>query len=325
MPTPLTIWSNAEFPATATELLQKNLGPHRLIFSAQTAASNLVATGHDPLLAQADIAFGQPDPRQIIDSPNIKWIHLTSAGYTRYDTPDFRAALQARGGILTNSSAVYSAPCAEHVLAMMLALARQLPQALDIQRADRAWRDNALRAQSRLLDGQIALIYGFGAIAKRLVELLIPLRVKMTGVRRTPGGNENLHTITPDQADALLPHADHVINILPASSETECFFNADRFGKMKRTAIFYNIGRGSTVDQYAMQVALETGRLQAAYLDVAAPEPLPPDHPLWRLPNCFITPHSAGGQAKEFEALAAHFLANLNHYTQAEPLVDRLM
>jgi phosphoglycerate dehydrogenase-like enzyme len=325
MPTPLTIWSNAGFPAAATELLQKNLGPHRLIFSAQTAASNLVATGHDPLLAQADVAFGQPDPRQIIDSPNIKWVQLTSAGYTRYDTPAFRAALQDRGGILTNSSTVYSAPCAEHILAMMLALARQLPQALDIQRTSRAWRDSAIRAQSRLLDGQIALIYGFGAIARRLVELLTPLRVKMTGVRRNPAGNETLPTITPQQADALLPRVDHVINILPASTETECFFNADRFGKMKRSAIFYNIGRGSTVDQYAMQVALETGRLHAAYLDVSTPEPLPPDHPLWHLPNCFITPHSAGGQAEEFEKLAAHFLGNLHRYAQGQILVDRVM
>ena len=129
------------------------------------------------------------------------------------------------------------------------------------------------------------------------------------------------------QADDLLPHTDHIINILPASPETDCFFNADRLARMSPTAIFYNIGRGSTVDQISLQVALETRRIAAArhYLDVTTPEPLPPDNPLWNLPNCIITPHTAGGHATEFERIARHFLANLKKYDAHEPLIDRVI
>ncbi len=89
--------------------------------------------GSDPLLEQADIALGQPDPKQIMNLPRLRWVHLTSAGYTRYDRPEIKSALRARGAILTNSSSVYAEPCAQHVLAMMLGFARQLPQCQDEQ------------------------------------------------------------------------------------------------------------------------------------------------------------------------------------------------
>src|SRR5689334_23365827 len=118
----LTIWCNARFPEPATRELERGVKPHRLIAPAAQAASNLVSGSSDPLLAQADIAFGQPDPKQIIELPRLQWIHLTSAGYTRYDNEIVRAGLKRRGAILTNSSMVYDEPCAEHVLSMLLAI-----------------------------------------------------------------------------------------------------------------------------------------------------------------------------------------------------------
>ena len=94
---------------------------------------------------------------------------------------------------------------------------------------------------------------------------------------------------------------------------------------MKPGAIFYNIGRGTTVDQTALLNALKSGRLSAAYLDVTDPEPLPKDHPLWSVPNCYITPHTAGGHAEEFERLATHFLNNLKRFEEGKALVDRVI
>jgi phosphoglycerate dehydrogenase-like enzyme len=324
MPQALTIWSNAGFPKSALQLLQRSLGDHRLIFAGQTHASNLAAGAPDPLLAEADIAFGQPDPTQIIASTKVKWVHVTSAGYTRYDTMEFRAAMGQRDGIFTNSSTVFAAPCAEHVLAMMLTLARRLPMALDNQRQDRSWEPLQLRFDCALLEGQTVLIYSMGSIARRLIELLAPLRMKITGVRQNVRGDEPVRTVTPAQADALLATADHVIDILPESPSTTGFFNSDRFAKMKSGAIFYNIGRGSTVVQEALVGALH-GKLGAAYLDVMTPEPLPPDHALWKLKNCFITPHSAGGHSTEFERLVTHFLDNLRRYESGQPLKDLII
>jgi phosphoglycerate dehydrogenase-like enzyme len=94
---------------------------------------------------------------------------------------------------------------------------------------------------------------------------------------------------------------------------------------MKPGAIFYNIGRGATVDQAALSDALHSGRLSAAWLDVTDPEPLPEDHPLLATPNCFITPHTAGGHVDEGRSIVKHFLENLGRFTRGEPLIDRVM
>jgi phosphoglycerate dehydrogenase-like enzyme len=101
--------------------------------------------------------------------------------------------------------------------------------------------------------------------------------------------------------------------------------NAPRFAAMKRGAIFYNVGRGGTVDQDALLAALEREQLGAAYLDVTVPEPLPHDHPLWSAPRCYITPHTAGGHSDEHERFVQHFLDNLKRFTAGEALMDRVM
>src|SRR5688572_23494944 len=117
--------------------LRAALKDHRLVLSQRRQKSNLVNAGEDPDLADADIALGQPDPDQAMGCPKLKWIHLTSAGYTRYDNDVFRNAMKSRGTLVTNSSAGYEEPCAEHVVAMMFSLARRLPDALDAQRVSR--------------------------------------------------------------------------------------------------------------------------------------------------------------------------------------------
>jgi phosphoglycerate dehydrogenase-like enzyme len=115
-----------------------------------------------------------------------------------------------------------------------------------------------------------------------------------------------------------------VINILPASAATEKFFGAGKFALMKRGAVFYNIGRGATVDQPALRQALLEGSVGAAYLDVTDPEPLPPSDPLWTTPNCYITPHTAGGAADEFDRVVGSFLGNLAKFAAGDPLNDRV-
>ena len=323
MPEPLTVWCNAALPPDVLERLCRSVAPHAVRLAAGTV-SNLHPGEADPALAVAEVAFGQPDPQQVIESPRARWVHLSSAGYTRYDTDAFRAALRSRGGVLTNSSSVYDAPCAEHALAMILALARQLPESHDHQRGDRRWPSDTLRRRQYLLDGQSILIYGYGAIGRRLAELLAPLRMRVTAVRRQARGDEGVTVVTPAAADALLPSADHVMNILPLSGATANFFDADRLARLSPRARFYNIGRGGTVDQAALTHALAQGWIAGAYLDVTTPEPLPPNHPLWAMRHCLITPHTAGGHATEFHRLADHFLANLRRYAAGEPLADRV-
>jgi phosphoglycerate dehydrogenase-like enzyme len=309
MPQPLNIWTHSDFRAPLARRFAQDASPHVLVDS----------------IAQADVAFGAPEVADVLSQNRLKWIQLPNAGYTSYDRDDVRAAIRNRRAIMTNSSSVFDEPCAEHVLAMMLAHARQLPAAIASQMTDRGWPIKAIRANSRLLVGQSALILSFGAIARRLVELLAPFRMKLTAVRQNVRGNEPIETHPIGQLNELLPAADHVINILPASPSTERLVGPAQFDAMKPGAVFYNIGRGTTVDQDALLRALQTGKLAAALLDVTDPEPLPPDHPLWTTPNCFITPHSAGGHANEAERLLNHFLENLKRFERAEPLKDRIV
>ncbi|HEU0186102.1 MAG TPA: D-2-hydroxyacid dehydrogenase [Blastocatellia bacterium] len=281
----LTIWTNAKFSDEVRTALEAKVAPHRLIYATEANESNLAAAAVDPRLAEADVAFGQPDADQVMRLDKLRWIHLTTAGYTAYDRDDFKNALRARGAILTNSSGVYDDPCAQHALAMMMAFARRLPESLKAQLDDRAWHWMRRRSESFLLNGQTALLFGFGAIAVRLCELLAPFRMNLIGVRRTVKGDEPVTVISEGQVAEFLPLADHVVDMLPGSDSTTRYFNEDRFGRMKPGALFYNIGRGSTVDQEALLAALERGSLAGAYLDVTTPEPLPPDHPLWSAPN----------------------------------------
>jgi phosphoglycerate dehydrogenase-like enzyme len=301
------------------------VGGHQLVFSSQLHASNLVAGQPDAELANSDIAFGQPDPDFAMRCPGLRWVHLSSAGYTRYDRDDFKQNFRQRGAILTNSSWVYADPCAQHVLAMMMALARQLPQSLDTQRAERNWPAAERRINSHLLTGQTAVMLGFGAIARRLAELLAPFQMNLAAIRRSKHGDEPIRIVLESDLHEVLGTADHVINLLPDNPATRGFFGAERLAQMKPSAIFYNIGRGSSVDQAALGRAVESGQIAAAYLDVTDLEPLPADHPLWTTRNCFITPHTAGGLANEFDRLVQHFLNNLKRFERGEELADRVV
>ncbi|HVU25665.1 MAG TPA: D-2-hydroxyacid dehydrogenase [Opitutus sp.] len=320
----LTIWTNTKFTDAAARRLQDGLKGHRLVVSGNASASVLVGGQRDAALAEADVAFGQPAVEDCLAGARLRWIALSTAGYTRYDREEVKEALRARGAALTTSSGVFADPCAQHVLAMMLALGRQLPQSLHEQWHDRAWRYTERRYESRLLTGQTVVLRGFGAIGRRLAELLAPFGVKLLAVRRQARSEPAVRVVAPEAVSTALAEADHVVNILPENEATRNFVNARRLACCQPGTRFYNVGRGTTVDQPALIAALQSGRLGAAYLDVTDPEPLPPEHPLWSAPNCFITPHTAGGRHDQDDALVAHFLRNLAAFEAGTALADRV-
>lgn len=321
----LTIWCNTEFQPAAARLLADGLAGHRLVRSAVSSASVLVAGRPDAALAEADVAFGQPTVDDCLRFPRLKWLEVTTAGYTRYDREDFKEAFRRRGAAFTNASGVFADPCAQHVLAMMLALGRQLPQSLRDQFTDQSWHYTERRYDSRLLTGQTVLLLGYGAIGRRLAELLAPFGVTLLAVRRQTRSERAVRVIAEENISAALAQADHVVNILPDNDATKNYVNARRLACCKPGARFYNVGRGTTVDHAALLEALQSGRLDAAYLDVFDPEPLPPSSPLWTARNCYITPHTAGGRADQDEALVRHFLANLAAFERGGPMTDRIV
>jgi phosphoglycerate dehydrogenase-like enzyme len=140
-------------------------------------------------------------------------------------------------------------------------------------------------------------------------------------VRERPPGVAEL--VTPDALDARLAEADFVILTTPETPETRGLFNAGRFARMKRGAYFINIGRGACVVTDDLVAALRSGHLAGAGLDVVAPEPLPPDHPLWTMPGVLLTPHIAiHGAPHQQERREAILLENCRRFARGEPLLN---
>ena len=318
------IWTNVGLADPELDLLQAETKSHQLIV-ASAGPHVLAENTGDPQLATATIVFGQPSAEDVLKSKNLRWLHVSSAGYTRYDRKDLFDHFSENKIAFTNSSSVFSEPCAEHALSVLLAHGRQLyPSYLD-QQKNRQWQQNERRAASSLLSEQTILIVGFGSIGHRLAEFLKPFGSILFGFRRRPQPTPGVTVLGLEELGARLPSADHVMNFLPENSETARFFDKDKFARFKTGACYYSLGRGTTTDQTALIDALRSGPIRAAYLDVTDPEPLPADHPLWFVPNCYITPHSSGGHYNEALRLTKHFLQNLHRFENRDPLLDRIV
>jgi len=321
----LRIFVDFALTQSVLEMLQLGTRGHQLVFPKTPVSSVLAEGERDPQFATVDVAFGQPEPSAIAKAGQLKWIHVSSSGITRYDNQPFRALMAGRKIVVTNSASVYNEACAVHTLSFMLAQTRKLPLALKTRAASGTDAWFAVRGSAGTLRGETVLILGYGAIGKRLAELLKPFDMEIIAYRRKARGDEGVPVVTGSQLFRALAEADHVVSVLPHSAETRHFFDAARFMAVKPGAIFYNIGRGTTVNQDALRDALRSKRLKAAWLDVTEPEPLPDSHPLWLEPNCFITPHVAGGHIDEAKTLVSHFLKNFDRFVQKKPLLDRVM
>ena len=319
----MSIYVNAGLDETARARLALGL-PDRPLRWASPVATMLVAGGADEALRDATIVFGQPDPMSLLGAKQLKLVQLSSAGWARYDRQDLRAAFARRGTALCSASSVFADPVADHALAMILSLLRRLPEAEDEQRGDRRWLFTELRAGSRLLSGETVLLLGYGAIAQKIAARLRPFGCKIVGYRRRPRGDEEIPVVDHAGLGAALAGADHVVDLLPEGAATHHFVDAAFLSQCKRGSRFYNLGRGDTVDQGPLIEALRSGRLDAAFLDVTTPEPLPPTDPLWTTPRLFLTPHTAGGHLGEQRRTVDHFLSNLAAFEAGRALADRV-
>ena len=321
----MNIYVDFRLPEEALSCLRGETRGHELLFPPALSGTVLEPGGVDEGFSQAVIALGQPSPEAVAAAEALRWVHVSSSGITRYDTPAFRALAAKKGLAVTNSAHVYNEACADHVLSFMLAQSRRLVEGLATPRFEsgEAWLRH--RGGCVPLRGQCVLIVGFGAIGERLTELLEPFAMEITGCRRNPRGDEPVRMVPAEELPDLLRAADHVVNILPDSPSTRGFFGEARLGLMKAGATFYNIGRGATVNPDALLGRFASDPGFHAWLDVTEPEPLPADHALWREPRCRITPHVAGGHRGEALSLIRHFSANLRRFERGEALLDRVM
>lgn len=256
-------------------------------------------------------------------APGLRWIQTASAGVDRVLTPRLRASPV----VVTNASGVHAVNIAEHVLALLLGFARQLPALRDAQHRQ-AWTTPPLPGLFEA-EGQTLLVVGLGAIGGAVARKAAALGLKVTAVRRDPHGDGVPgveRTVGLDALDDELPHADHLVIALPLTAETRGLFGAERLARLRPGAYLYNIARGGIVDTGALLAALQSGHLAGAGLDVTDPEPLPPASPLWRLPQVVITSHTAGLTPNGARRLVDITLDNLLRVREGRPLrnvVDR--
>lgn len=322
---PLVIWCNYRLRPASVSRLRGAIRPHRPVLDRNQTHTDMAPAVSARKLARANIGIGQVTIEDLLAHPNVRSFHIASASYTRYDRTELTQHFSRSGRTLTNTSQVFAEPCAQHVLAMMLAFARQLPQSAQTQVIDRAWHYDERREGSKLLNHQNVVILGFGAMAKRPVQLLAPFEVHIGALRRCSIKTRGVTALTSRSLPLALGRADHVINILPDKPATRGFASRSLLRRVKKGAIFYNIGRGATVDQPALLRALQSRRLGGAYLDVVSPEPLPPTHPLWKARNCFITPHTGGEHLDEQERLVTHFISLFREYHRTGYIKSRIV
>jgi phosphoglycerate dehydrogenase-like enzyme len=270
-----------------------------------------------PQLAELDAVFAwnfdRPTLLEVVPrAPRLRWIQSISAGVEDLSSP----VLRERGVVLTNAAGVYDPGLAESVLGFLLAFSGRLLE--DARRAPGDWVPGPIR----LLRGTTALIVGAGSIGTETGRVLAAAGLHVRGIARTPRPAAAPFESIAGPADLLaeLGGAHHVVDVLPITPATRGLFDAAAFAAMKTTAVFVNIGRGSTVDERALIDALEGGVIAGAALDVFETEPLPADSPLWRMPNVLVSPHRAGDHEGWERDVVALFVDNLRRFVAGEPL-----
>lgn len=257
----------------------------------------------------------KPTLHRILEvAPNLRWQHTPSAGVNHILTPEF---LQ-RDIILTNGAGVHAIPIAEFVLAFILNHAKKLPK-LQAFQANRYWKKEEFDLPE-LMDSTL-LIVGAGGIGQAIAQRANAFGMRVWGSRRHPEPLPHFEKIvSATEWRSLLPGADYVVIATPLTSETKGMVDADAFRAMRSTAYLINIARGAIVDETALAIALQEGWIAGAGLDTVCTEPLPPDSPLWTLPNAFITPHCSGFSPKAVERSITLFLDNLQRYCNGQSL-----
>ena len=275
--------------------------------------------------------------RLLTRAPRLRWVHSATSGVERALTP----AARARGMVVTNARGVFTRPIAEHVLMLILAISRRLPQLLELQR-ERTWQPIEGLELRELTVG----IVGYGSIGRAVASLAGAFGARIIAQRRNPAGGASAGGVStsggsavlddpddafpfspapdrilgPDGLHELLAASDIVVLAAPLTPETEDMIDAAALAAMRPDAWLINVARGRLIDDRALLEALADHRIGGAALDAFREEPLPPTSPFYDLPNVIVTPHTAWSSARVLDRSIGLFCDNLRRYAAGEPL-----
>lgn len=245
----------------------------------------------------------------------VRWVQALTAGVDgllSHGVPDHV--------IVTTHGGAVAPAVAEHAMAMILAMARRIPEI--VARSARYEWSSAFVPPLFALEGRTLAVIGFGSIGRQLARRARAFDLRVLGVSRSLASDPLADEMLPWTAlDAALARADVVVLCVASNPQTRRLMDAARFAACKPGALFVNVTRGETVDQVALAQALRDGRLAGAFVDVTEPEPLPASDPLWQAPNLWISPHTAGaGSAETGRRIAAVVIDNLERFAAGRAL-----
>ena len=260
-------------------------------------------------------------PAQILAAKKLRWIHSTATAVHQLMFPE----LINSDIVLTNARDVHGPVVAEHVMALIFALAKKIPDAVKFQQRHQ-WAQQPMfdeHPRVREVAGATMGVIGLGAIGRAVTKSAKALGTRVIAAREHPekGSDGADEIFGPAQIDEIFRKADHVVLAAPVTDSTKAIANAERLALMKSDAFLINVGRGQLVDEPALISALRNRKIAGAALDVFPKEPLAVDSPLWDVPNLLITPHTAALTDKQWERHYALFADNLRRYLAGRPLL----
>jgi len=269
-------------------------------------------------IGDADVFLGWPDQESVKRARSLRWIHAPGMGIDRLALiPEIADSTI----VLTNSPGSHTNPMADHVMAVILALAHNLSALIDDRRA-RRW-DTAKYAERMVeLNGAVMGILSIGGIGRAVAQRAAAFGMRICAVdpgpTDVPAGIIDVWGL--DRLDELLSLSDWFVVTSPLTPETRGIIDARRIGLMKPGASLIVVSRGGIVDEAALAAALQSGRLAGAALDATAVEPPPPESPLWGLENVILSPHASALSPQLYEGRRRVFIGNLRRFLEGKPL-----
>jgi phosphoglycerate dehydrogenase-like enzyme len=312
---PVAQW---QIPAEGVERLRQRF-PHISFIYATTPEQR--AAG----LKEADAAYTWIlNAEELAAAPELRWVHTSAVAV---ETLCLRE-LFARRVVVSNTRGVQAIPIAEHVLAVLLALAKQIPFVLENQAHSR-WAQNEFVGERLpwLLDGRTLGLIGVGTIGSEVAKRARAFGMRVIAMRKRPaygviGHVEQIYGL-PDLPD-FLAQCQALVIAAPLTPETEGLMGAAQFAQLPQGAVVINVGRARIVDTTALMASLHSGHLGGASLDVFPQEPLPPEHPLWQTPNVILTPHTSGFRRGHWDEVIQLYGDNIERWLKGEPLKYRI-
>jgi phosphoglycerate dehydrogenase-like enzyme len=257
---------------------------------------------------------------ELAQAAGLQWVHTSAVAVETLCLPE----LFARGIAVSNTRGVQAVPIAEHVMAVTLALAKQIPFVIENQQQAH-WAQNEFMGERLpwLLKGRTLGLVGVGTIGSEIAKRAESFGMRVIALRRRPayGTIGHVERVYGKEALAEFLGQSHVLVICaPLTPETLNLIGAAQFAQLPKGAVVVNVGRARIIDTEALMASLAAGHLGGASLDVFPQEPLPPEHPLWKTPNVILTPHTSGFRQGHWDEVIDLFGDNLERWLKGEPL-----